>query len=81
MLDLTLCKMKFTCDRTWDDLEIIASEPAVRRCLRCAEHVFHCSNYEEARHHMTKGHCVALFIGTPEQAEVELGELDWLDSE
>ena len=67
-----ICKFRFVCDKTWQDLNEIAGRPDVRFCGSCNEPVFLCSSYSEFSEHAAKSHCVAL--DTPGQIRALVGE-------
>ena len=55
-----VCKFKFLCDKTWDELQEIEGEEQLRFCNGCLQPVFYTSTYDELVVNVSEGRCVAI---------------------
>jgi len=72
-----VCRFEFACPIQWEDLQVVGGSGGARHCTECEELVHPCRNYDQLRHHVQQGHCVAINLGTPFRTAgiVRLGHL------
>ena len=62
------CRFEFICPKTWDELELTASED-IRFCNHCKESVYFVgSDMDAFDEHAKSGHCIAVHIAQPTTA-------------